>query len=96
VSQRLAALLVLALLMMGSVSSSAECVCRCVNGKVQAICTSSIDLKPICAPTVCPIVPPSIRPIQSPVVPPIGTTKCRKEQVLNPKTHVYEWKTICR
>ena len=48
----------------------AGCVCRCVNGAVQGICSSSIDILPICAPQVCPIVPPSNAPIQSPPIPP--------------------------
>ena len=53
----------------------ANCVCRCVNGSVQALCSSSIDLPPICAPQICPITPPSIAPIQAPSIPPIGTTQ---------------------
>jgi hypothetical protein len=76
-------------------SSWGECACKCVDGKVQAICTSSLDLKPICAPRICPMVPPSVRPIQPPVMSPLGTD-CRKEPVLNPKTNVYEWQTICQ
>lgn len=79
-----------------SESLFASCRCACVNGQVRAICTSSIDLKPICAPRICPIRTPSIRPIQTPVVPPIGTSNCRKEQVYNNNTSRYEWRTICR
>ena len=74
----------------------ANCICRCVNGNMQAICSSSIDIQPICPPTICQIVPPSIAPIQSPTIPPIGTTNCAPQQVLNPYTHVYEWKSICQ
>ena len=59
----------------------ATCVCRCVDGEMVPICTSSIDLPPICPPTICPLVPPSIQPIQPPVVPPIGTTRCEQKQV---------------
>ncbi len=77
-------------------SLSASCYCACVNGQVQAICSSSIDLKPICAPRVCPIKSPSIRPIQAPMVPPIGTSNCRKEQVYNDNNGRYEWRTICK
>jgi hypothetical protein len=73
-----------------------SCRCACVNGQVQAICTSSIDLKPICSPRICPIQTPSIRPIQTPVLPPIGTSNCRKEQVYNDNTYRYEWKTVCQ
>lgn len=76
--------------------SHAACVCRCVNGDVQPICTSATDLPPICSPRVCPITPPSIAPIGPVVVPPVGTSSCRNEQVLNPITGRYEWKLVCR
>jgi hypothetical protein len=73
-----------------------ECVCRCVNGEMQPICSSALDLPPICPPTICQIVPPSIQPIPRPMIPPVGTTSCQPEQVLNPATRLYEWRTICR
>jgi len=76
--------------------ASAACVCRCVNGEVQALCSSAIDLPPICPPRVCPITPPSVAPIQAPRVPPIGTTICRQAQVVNPRTGRYEWREVCR
>lgn len=79
-----------------SVDANAACVCRCVNGEVQALCSSSIDLPPICAPQLCPITPPSIAPIQAPRIPPIGTTQCRQAQVLNPRTGQHEWREVCR
>ena len=74
----------------------ASCYCACVNGQVQAICQSSIDLQPICSPTICPIVPPSIQPIGSPTIPPIGTQECHQAQVYNPNTGRYEWQTVCQ
>lgn len=76
--------------------AEAACQCSCVNGQVQPICTSSIDIRPICSPRICPIVPPAVRPIATPIVPPIGTRTCRMEQVVNPYTGQYEWKQICR
>ena len=63
-------------------SAEARCVCRCVNGDVQPICESAIDLPPICAPQICPLAPPSVTPIMPPTVPPIGTTGCEEKQVL--------------
>jgi hypothetical protein len=75
--------------------ASAACVCRCVSGEMQPICSSSIDLPPICPPTVCAIVPPPVAPMQAPTVPPIGTTQCSPRQVLNPYTQQYEWRSIC-
>jgi len=79
-----------------SASSHAGCVCRCVNGEVRALCSSTLDLEPICPPQICPIVPPSIEPIQAPTLPPLGTDSCRQVQVLNPSTGQYEWRSVCR
>lgn len=75
---------------------SAACVCRCVNGSMEALCSSSIDMRPICPPTVCPIVPPSVMPTQTPTIPPIGTSSCTQEQVYDANSDTYQWKTICR
>lgn len=77
-------------------NARAACVCRCVSGSVQALCSSSIDVPPVCSPQVCPITPPSVAPIQQPRVPPIGTTVCRQAQVYNLRTGQYEWREICR
>lgn len=76
--------------------AEASCQCTCINGQVRPVCTSSIDLPPICSPGICPIVPPSIKPIATPIVPPIGTRSCRLEQVMDPSTRRYEWKQVCR
>ncbi len=84
------------ILLIFSQSISANCVCRCVNGEVVPLCSSSIDLKPICSPQICPLVPPSIQPITPPTIPPIGTKNCVNKQVLNPYTNSYEWKLICQ
>jgi hypothetical protein len=74
----------------------AACTCQCVNGEVQPLCTSSLDLPPICAPRICPLTPPAIQPIERPTLPPLGTSSCSQQQVLNPSTGRYEWRTICR
>jgi hypothetical protein len=76
--------------------ASAACVCRCVNGSMQPLCSSSMDLPPICPPTTCGITPPSIAPIQQPKLPPLGTTNCYPAQVQNPRTGQYEWRQVCR
>jgi hypothetical protein len=76
-------------------NADASCVCRCVDGEVQPLCGSSIDLPPICTPTICSIVPPSIAPIQPTGIPPLGTSGCTQRQVLNPATNRYEWLSIC-
>ena len=74
---------------------SAKCTCTCVNGENQALCDNSIDLKPICPLTICPIVPFSIKPLKLPSIPPIGASSCTQKQVLDPQTRRYEWKEIC-
>ena len=74
--------------------AAAACQCVCMNGNVEAVCSSSIDIEPICPPRICPIVPPSVRPIDPPRVPPVGTNRCRSEQVWNGEE--YEWVEICR
>lgn len=76
--------------------ANAECECRCINGQNVPLCSSALDIPPICPPTICPIAPPSIAPIQSPQVPPIGTQNCWQQQVLNPYTNHYEWQRVCR
>ena len=73
----------------------ADCQCACVSGQVQAICSSTLDIQPICSPRVCPITPPSVQPIQPPSVPPIGTKTCVQKQVYNEYTRQYEWKRVC-
>ena len=82
-------------LLVVSLTAMADCVCRCVNGQMQAICTSTLDIPPICPPTICSIAPPSIQPIPTPRIPPIGTTRCAPQQVYNPYTGRYEWKEVC-
>jgi hypothetical protein len=72
-----------------------NCVCRCVDGEMVPTCSSSMDLPPICPPTICPLVPPSIQPLQPPVVPPIGTTHCEQRQVWSEARQRYVWREIC-
>lgn len=77
-------------------TASADCYCTCINGANVPICSSTLDIPPICPPRVCPIEPPSITPINPPTIPPIGTQNCRQEQVFNNNTGRYEWRQICR
>ncbi|HKU54911.1 MAG TPA: hypothetical protein VJP60_06075 [Rhizomicrobium sp.] len=85
-----------ALILAGSDPGHAACQCACVDGQVQTVCQNAIDLKPICSPQICQLVPPSLRPIQAPTIPPIGTSSCAPQQVFNPSTRLYEWRTLCR
>ncbi len=75
--------------------AKAACVCRCVEGIMQPLCDNTIEIRPICPPTVCPITPPGIPPITPPQVPPLGTRQCVQRQVFNPQTGMYEWRTVC-
>ena len=75
--------------------AQASCSCKCVNGQVRAICSSSNELPPICSPRVCPLTPPKVKPIDTPSVPPIGTKRCTNKQVYNDATYQYEWKKVC-
>lgn len=75
--------------------ADAACQCVCMDGEVQAVCTSALDIEPICAPRICPIVPPAIEPIQKPRVPPIGTSKCVQKLIYNDQTKKYEWQEVC-
>src|SRR5262245_5924414 len=80
---------------LGAREVNSDCRCACVNGEVVPLCSNSLDLPPICAPRICPIVPSAIEPIQPPRIPPVGTSQCTMKQVLNRFTGRYEWKEIC-
>jgi hypothetical protein len=88
--------LIAVLLLSLTAISHAECVCRCVDGELQPICESAIDLPPLCPVAVCALPLPQPKPIQPPVLPPLGTTKCTPRQVLDPNTGQYDWQSICR
>lgn len=79
-----------------SIEANAYCQCKCVNGRTEALCSSALDLEPICPPKICPLTRPSVSPIHKPYVPPIGTTSCRNMQVYNKTTRRYEYKSVCR
>lgn len=71
----------------------AACSCRCVDGEVRQLCTSTFDPPVICAPRICPIASPSIEPIMPPTLPPLGTTSCRMARVWN--GFAYVWQRVC-
>lgn len=89
-------LLVLILGLAMAVQAHASCVCRCVGGKMRALCSSTIDIPPLCPPMVCPLPPLSLAPLSPQRLPPLGTTQCTRQQVLNPSTHQYEWHSVCQ
>jgi len=84
------------LFMASTIMAQANCMCTCVNGQPEALCSSTMDLPPICSPQICPIMSPSIAPIPQPYLPPLGTSSCYNQQVLNTYTNQYEWRQVCR
>lgn len=86
---------ILVLLAGWSSGALAGCQCVCMDGEVRAICSSSLDIQPICMPRVCPIAPPSVEPVQMPRVAPVGTKSCTQKQIYNEQTGRYEWKEVC-
>lgn len=77
-------------------AAAAECVCRCIDGELGAICLGSTDVPLVCAPRVCPTTPQFTPPRIAQRAPPAGTTLCHMAQVLNPQTGRYEWMELCR
>jgi hypothetical protein len=73
----------------------AECTCQCVNGRMQPLCSSSLDLPPICPPAICPIMSPSIAPINPPTIPPLGATSCQQARVCDQFGNC-RWQQVCR
>lgn len=72
--------------------AKAACQCNCINGRMQSLCSSSLDVPAMCV-GVCPIAPPSIKPIKVPRIPPIGASFCNQEQVL--RNGQYVWEEVC-
>jgi hypothetical protein len=70
--------------------ASAECVCRCFEGKMKPICSRLDETRPRCPDAVCPINVP-VEIIQDPNKP----LECVKRKTLNPFTNTVEMKTIC-
>ena len=84
-----------ALLLIAITESDAACTCQCVNGEMQPLCSSSIDLVPICPPTICPLAMPSIAPLAPLTLPPLGTTSCRMAQVCDAFGNC-RWQQVCQ
>jgi len=82
-------------LAIGVRSAAASCSCQCVNGQMQPLCESAIDLPPICPPAICPVMVPSIAPIHPPTVPPVGTRQCRQARVCDTFGNC-QWQQVCR
>jgi hypothetical protein len=75
-------------------AASAACVCRCVDGEARAICASPADSRPVCVQSLCPLATPA-RPLDIYPTQPIGRPGCSRQQVLNPRSGLYEWRQVC-
>jgi len=87
--------LVTVIVLLSASAAHASCTCQCVNGQMQPLCSSSIDLPPICPPAICPIMSPSIAPINPPTLPPLGTSACRQARVCDMFGNC-QWQQVCR
>ncbi len=76
--------------------SNAACECHCVGGEMQPICETPGETPPACPPTICTLPPYSGAPSSTPPTPPVGIATCAPEQVEDPQTHKFEWRTICQ
>ena len=84
-----------ALLLLGGTAANAGCTCQCVDGQMQPLCESSVDLPPLCPPTICPLAPRSMAPLNPPTLPPLGTAQCEQAQVCDRSGHC-RWQQVCR
>jgi hypothetical protein len=83
----------LALLLLGG-AADASCVCECVDGHMQPICQSAIDLPPLCPLTLCPLAPLAIAPLPPLTLPPLGTSQCRQARVCD-RFGNCRWQPVC-
>ena len=83
------------LLLLGGAAANAGCTCQCVDGQMQPLCGSSMDLPPLCPPTICPLAPPSIAPLNPLTLPPLGTSQCGQAQVCD-RSGNCRWQQGCR
>lgn len=79
-----------------STAAFSMCQCECVNGVNRPMCTSAMDMAPMCPPMQCPMMAPSLAPLNPPTLPPIGTRSCRQMQIYNQYTRQYEWQQVCQ
>ncbi len=78
--------------------SFAQCVCKCISGRVQPVCSQTPAVMPICPPRICPARGPAVTIPKRLVDPPpkIKPSNCQQRRVKNPNTNQYIWRTICR
>jgi hypothetical protein len=73
----------------------AGCTCQCINGHMQPLCDSTIDLPPLCPPTLCPLESPSLPPLETPTLPPLGTNSCHQARICDAYGNC-RWQEVCQ
>ena len=74
-------------------SASAACQCQCVNGTMEALCSSSFDPRPFCS-GFCPFSAPATSSQRTFDTPPFGASSCSLRQVWN--GYAYETRSVCQ
>lgn len=92
----LAAVIVAAGLFAAATPAEAACVCRCVDGKAKAVCSSATDIAPLCNTTKCPLSIPKRMPTDVSKPKPAVKPGCTVRQVYDPKTGKHEWGQLCQ
>jgi len=92
----LTALISLTIMTVLPTAAEAACVCRCLDGKAKAICSSGTDIPPLCNATACPMTTPKRTPQDVRQTPPPVKPGCTNRQVYDPKTGKHEWAQICQ
>ena len=72
----------------------AFCVCRCVDGRLQPLCTNTIEVPPVCPVRICPPGPATLPPVVAPKLPPAGTSACRQAQICD-RHGSCRWRQVC-
>ena len=75
----------------------ANCQCRCVDGQVQASCTSTFDVPPVCSQQNCAVQPlmTPIGPIDSQVDNSNSSGLCETVMTMDPRSGRYRPRQVC-
>src|SRR5450631_3457989 len=88
------AVTVVAMTLAFSPAGHADCFCELINGVMQPMCGSSLDLRPRCEATIFASEPPVAALTARPVLPPFRVATCRPAVVCNGNGFC-RWRRIC-